>query len=170
MKVFKNGNARTFNVFQYVIHKCRKTVTLEENKNNQEGQNISRSKKETTLMIASWKTQENFWRMNMNPREQRKVWPKKEQRRKGKDGGNQNKFTDPSITSVANVSQREYYCTKRRNWSAIAKCYRGNRKLGNEVLKKKCMVLMTNVKNVSKQEQKKGSPDIQRTNTCNFHF
>lgn len=109
--------------------------------------------------------------MNMNPREQRKVWPKKEQRRKGKEGGNQNKFTDPSITSVANVSQRENYCTKRMNWSAIAKCYRGNTKLGNELLKKECMVLMTHVKNVSKQEQNnKGSPDAQRTNTCNFHF
>lgn len=52
--------------------------------------------------------------MNMNPKEQRKVWPKKEQRRKGKEGGNQNKFTDPSITSVANVSQRENYCKKKK--------------------------------------------------------
>lgn len=57
---------------------------LKKTRNNQEGQNISRSEKETIdWRFASWKTVENFWRMYMTPREQRKVWPKKEQRRKG---------------------------------------------------------------------------------------
>lgn len=73
---------------------------------------------------------------------------KKEQRRKGKGENKIKSLTPP----VADVSQRENYCTKRRNWSAIAKCYRGNKKLEDELLKKKCIVLMLRIK--AKQEQK----------------
>lgn len=66
----------------------------------------------------------------------------KERNKKKWEGGKQNKITDSSITSVADVSQRENYCIKRRNWSAIQKCYHSNTKLKDELLKKKCMVLL----------------------------
>lgn len=47
----------------------------------------------------------------------------KKSNKKKREGGKQNEITDFSIISVAGVSQRENCCIKRRNWSAIQKCY-----------------------------------------------
>lgn len=79
---------------------------------------------------------------DMTPREQRnkrKEWHKikQNQRRKRKDEEEVRALTPPS--STVDISQKEHHSTKRKR-RAIAKCYRDNAKLREELQKQKRMV------------------------------
>lgn len=65
------------------------------------------------------------------------------------------------------ISQKEHHSTKRKR-RAIAKCYRDNAKLREELQKQIRMVLKLRIKARRQEQKRKGAPDTPRTKTKNL--
>lgn len=103
---------------------------------------------------------------DMTPREQRKQrkeWRKiKQNQRRKKKKQEVKALTPPS--SPVDISQREHHSTTRKK-RAIAKCYRDNAKLREELQKQKRTITKLRMKATRQEQNRKGGTNTPRTKT-----